>query len=155
LMDPQDVGRPGGPGQTCSVSWDLDPDKLIRPRSADPIKACGHYAAPIGRTHDRKRPLLFITPKVLADRGPSTHATPGPNSVTLPEVAVFTPYSNCGIGPRVSSFGTIRTEHYEVPPGFDANVPLHPYTSGIGPRPGPGDKGTSMAGNKPPLHHNR
>jgi hypothetical protein len=72
-MDPQDVGRPGGPGQTCSVSWDLDPDKLIRPRSADPIKACGHYAAPIGRTHDRKRPLLFITPKVLADRGPSTH----------------------------------------------------------------------------------
>jgi hypothetical protein len=82
-------------------------------------------------------------------------ATPGPNSVTLPEVAVFTPYSNCGIGPRVSSFGTIRTGHYEVPPGFDANVPLHPYTSGIGPRPGPGDKGTSMAGNKPPLHHNR
>ena len=72
-MDPQDVGRPDGPRQTCSVSWDLDPDKLIRPRSADSIKACGRYAAPIGRTHDRKRLLLFITPKVLADRGPSTH----------------------------------------------------------------------------------
>jgi len=75
LMDPQDVGRPDGPRQTCSVSWDLDPDKLIRPRSADSIKACGRYAAPIGRTHDRKRLLLFITPKVLADRGPSTHET--------------------------------------------------------------------------------
>jgi hypothetical protein len=39
------------------------------PRSAGSIKACGHYAAPIGRTHDRKRLLLLITPKVLADRG--------------------------------------------------------------------------------------
>ena len=74
-MDPQDVGRPDGPRQTCSVSWDLDPDKLIRPRSADSIKACGHYAAPIGRTHDRKRLLLTIALKVLADRGPSTHVT--------------------------------------------------------------------------------
>jgi hypothetical protein len=41
----------------CSVSWDFDPDKLIRPRSADSIKARGHHAAPIGRTHDRKRLL--------------------------------------------------------------------------------------------------
>src|ERR1700747_1473550 len=72
-MDPQDVGRSNGPRQTCSVSWDRDPDKLIRPRSADSIKACGHHAAPIGRTHDRKRLLLPIPPKVLADRGPSTH----------------------------------------------------------------------------------
>src|SRR5215472_7079630 len=38
-----------------------------------------------------------------------------------------------GIGHRVSSFETIRTEHYEVPPDFDGNVPLYPYTSGIGP----------------------
>jgi hypothetical protein len=51
-MDPQDVGRPDGPRQTCSVSWDLDPDKLIRPRSADSIKARGHYAAPIGERED-------------------------------------------------------------------------------------------------------
>jgi len=43
-MDPQDVGRPDGPRQTCSVSWDLDPGKLIRPWSADSIKACGRYA---------------------------------------------------------------------------------------------------------------
>src|SRR5262249_51357642 len=34
---------------------------------------------------------------------------------------------------RVSSFETLRTEHYEVPPDFDGNVPLYPYTSGIGP----------------------
>jgi hypothetical protein len=74
-MDPQAVGRPDGPRQTGSVLWDLDPDKLIRPRSADSIKACGHYAAPIGRTHDRKRLLLIIAPKVLADRGPSTRET--------------------------------------------------------------------------------
>jgi hypothetical protein len=60
-MDPQDVGRPDGPRLTCSDSWDLDPDKLIRPRPADPIKARGHHAASIGRTHDRKRLLLPIT----------------------------------------------------------------------------------------------
>ncbi len=74
----------------------------------------------------------------LAALPPAT-ATPAPNSVTLPEVTVFAPYSNRGIGRRVSSFGTIRTEHYELPPDFDANVPLHPYTSGIGPWLGPGD----------------
>ena len=87
----------------------------------------------------------------LAALPPST-APSAPNSVTLPEVTVFAPYSNRGIGPRVSSFGTIRTEHYEVPPDFDATVPLHPYTSG--PWPGPGDKGTFIAGTKPPSHHN-
>jgi hypothetical protein len=65
-MDPQDVGRPNGPRLTCGASWDHDPDKLIRPRSADSIKACGHYAAPTGRTHERKRLLLPITfPKPL------------------------------------------------------------------------------------------
>jgi hypothetical protein len=83
LMDPQDVGRPDGPGQTRSDSWDLDPDKLIRPRSADSIKACGRYAAPIGRTHDRKRLLLLITPKVLADRGPSTHGVMASQKIPL------------------------------------------------------------------------
>src|SRR5260370_34375341 len=70
---------------------------------------------------------------------PPATATPAPTSVTLPEGTVFAPYSNRGIGRRVSSFGTIRTEHYELPPDFDANVPLHPYTSGIGPWLGPGD----------------
>jgi hypothetical protein len=60
---------------------------------------------------------------------PPSKAAPAPDSVTLPEVTVFAPYSSRGVGPRVSSFGTIRTEHYELPPDYDANVALHPYTS--------------------------
>jgi hypothetical protein len=60
-MEPQDVGRPDEPRQPCSDSWDRDPDKLIRPRFADSIRACGHHAAPTGRTHERKRLLLPIT----------------------------------------------------------------------------------------------
>jgi hypothetical protein len=45
-----------------------------------------------------------------------SNAVPAPESVTLPEVTVFAPYSSRGVGPRVSSFGTIRTEHYQLPP---------------------------------------
>jgi hypothetical protein len=45
-----------------------------------------------------------------------------------------------------------RTEHYEVQPVFDTNVSLHPYTSGIGPWPGPG---TWMPLSKDPSHYNR
>jgi hypothetical protein len=45
----------------------------------------------------------------LAALPPST-ATPVPNSVTLPP-----------------------TKNYQVPSDFDANVNLHPYTSGLGP----------------------
>jgi hypothetical protein len=36
----------------------------------------------------------------------------------------------------------MRSEHYEVPPDFDANVALHPYTSGMGPGQGVGDLDT-------------
>jgi hypothetical protein len=68
---------------------------------------------------------------------PPPSSTPAPNSVTLPEVSVFAPYSTRGVGPRVSSFGTIRTEHYEAPADFDKNAALHPYTRGICPWPGP------------------
>lgn len=41
---------------------------------------------------------------------------------------------------RVSSEHTVRTDHYEVPPDYDNNIALHPYTSGLGPCPhgGPG-----------------
>jgi len=60
-MEPQDVGRPDESRQPCSDSWDRDPDKLIRPRFADSIRAGGHHAAPTGRTHERKRLLLPIT----------------------------------------------------------------------------------------------
>ena len=77
-------------------------------------------------------PLILVrASRDLAALLPSA-ATPSPDSVTA-GVTVFAPHSNRGIGHRVSSFETIRTEHYEVPPDFDGNVPLYPYTSGIGP----------------------
>jgi hypothetical protein len=86
---------------------------------------------------------------------------PPAHGVTLPNVDISGgqlnshPYSSPGVGPRVSSFGTVRAEHYEVPADFDTNVPSHPYTSGAGPWPGPGTAGTSMAGSKPPSQHHR
>ena len=43
---------------------------------------------------------------------PPSAATPVPNSATLPQ-----------------------TKNYQVPSDFDANVNLHPYTSGFGPCP--------------------
>ena len=96
----------------------------------------------------------------LAALAPANTAPP-PRSVTLPNVDIFGgklnlhPYSSPGVGPRVSSFGTVRAERYEVPADFDTNVPSHPYTSGVGPWPGPGTAGTSMAGSKPPSQHHR
>ena len=41
---------------------------------------------------------------------------------------------------RVSSEHTVRADHYDVPPDYDNNIALHPYTSGLGPCPhgGPG-----------------
>jgi hypothetical protein len=95
--------------------------------------------------------------RALAALPPANRAPPQ-GSVTLPEVNVFRgtldphPYSSPGVGPRVSSFRTVRPEHYEVPPDFDTNVPMHPYTSGIGPWPGPGTWGLL---DKPPSHHYR
>jgi hypothetical protein len=89
---------------------------------------------------------------------PPANAVPAPNRVTLPQVTVFgfkidpRPYSSSGVGPRVSSFGTVRTEHYQVPEDFDANIAMHPYTSGIGPWPGPGSWGPL---DKSPSHNNR
>jgi hypothetical protein len=98
---------------------------------------------------------------VDACQPPADRAPQPPHGATLPNVDIFEgqlnlhPYSSPGVGPRVSSFRTVRAEHYEVPAGFDTNVPSHPYTSGVGPWPGPGTAGTSMAGSKPPSHHYR
>jgi hypothetical protein len=83
---------------------------------------------------------------------PTPAAPSTSSSITLPEVTVYAPYSCHGRGPRVSSCGTIRNEHYEVPLGFDANVAMHPYTSGMGPWPGPG---TWVIIDKPPSHYER
>jgi hypothetical protein len=94
-------------------------------------------------------------------RADAASCQPPSRGVTLPNVDIFGgkldphPYSSPGAGPRVSSFATVRAEHYEVPADFDTNVPSHPYTSGVGPWPGPGTAGTSMAGSKPPSHHYR
>lgn len=57
-----------------------------------------------------------------------------------------------GVGPRVGPNGTVRSRHYQVPAGFDANVALHPYTSGLGPWPGPR---TWQIIVKVPSHYNR
>jgi hypothetical protein len=71
---------------------------------------------------------------------PPAKAAPAPDSVTLPQVTVSgfksdpRVYSKSGVGPRVSSFGTVGTEHHQVPEDFDAKI----YTQrGIGPWPGP------------------
>ena len=41
---------------------------------------------------------------------------------------------------RASSANAVRADHYEVPPDYDNDATLHPYTSGLGPCPhgGPG-----------------
>ena len=73
---------------------------------------------------------------------PRANAAPAPNSVALPHDTVFgfrinsRPYSRSGVGPRVSSFGTVRTEHYQVPEDHGANIALDPYKRGVSPRPG-------------------
>jgi hypothetical protein len=57
--------------------------------------------------------------------------------------------------PYVNAYGhKTMVRHYEVPPGYDANPNMHPYTSGIGPWPGPG-WATFMAGSKPPSHYDK
>jgi hypothetical protein len=63
----------------------------------------------------------------LAALPPST-ATPAPNNVTLPE-----------------------TQRYQVPSDFDANVNLHPYTSGLGPCP---HNPCNSARQEAPSHYN-
>jgi len=50
--------------RNLTASVGSNPDQLIRPRSAESIKASGYRTAQKGRTHDRKRPLL-ITKKLL------------------------------------------------------------------------------------------
>jgi hypothetical protein len=59
---------------------------------------------------------------------PPPTATPVPNSVTLPE-----------------------TKNYQVPSDFDANVNLHPYTSGLGPCP---HNPCNSARQEAPSHYN-
>jgi hypothetical protein len=112
-------------------------------------------AAPLGRADASASAPIANPPSSFSPFGsgqpprrelavlPPVNATPAPNSVALPHVTVFgfritsRPYSRSGVGPRVSSFGTVRTEHYQVPEDYGANIALHPYKRGISPWPGP------------------
>ena len=91
-------------------------------------------STPLGSGQPPRRELAALPP---------ANPAPAPNSVTPPQVTVFGfkfdpgPYSRSGVGPRVSSFGTVRTEHYQVPEDFDANIAMHPYKRGVVPWPGP------------------
>jgi len=76
--------------------------------------------------------------------GPSTARNPAPMTVART------------FSLRVSSENAVRAEHYEVPPDYESNVALHPYTSGLGPCPqgGPGKLACSSEV-IPPSHYNR
>jgi hypothetical protein len=63
----------------------------------------------------------------------------GANSVsaTLPDVTIsppapFASFYDTGHSPKVGSEHYIPASHYTVPPGYDAMVAMHPYTSGFG-----------------------
>jgi hypothetical protein len=64
-----------------------------------------------------------------------------PAPVTLPQVVVrprpdpswyYDPYTS-GHAARPSSLNHIAFQHFKVPAGYDSNVAMHPYTSGMGP----------------------
>jgi hypothetical protein len=68
-------------------------------------------------------------------------STMSPAAATLPEVVVrsrpdpswyYDPYTS-GHAQRPSSLNHIAFQHFKVPVGYDANVTMHPYTSGMGP----------------------
>jgi hypothetical protein len=88
-------------------------------------------STPLGSGQPPRRELAALPP---------ANAAPAPDSVTLPQVTISglkgdpRAYSKIDVGPRVNSFGTVRTEHHQVPEDFDAKI----YTQrGIGPWPGP------------------
>jgi hypothetical protein len=58
-------------------------------------------------------------------------------SATLPDVTInrtapFASLYDTGHSPKASSEHYIPGSHYTVPPGYDAMVAMHPYTSGYG-----------------------
>jgi hypothetical protein len=86
---------------------------------------------------------------------PPANAAPAPDSSTLPDVTVLAPSPMPGyrMVPYVNAYGyKTMVRHYQVPPGYDANPNMHPYTSGIGPWPGPGTWGILS---KPPSHYDK
>ena len=75
---------------------------------------------------------------------PPSDATPRRDSVALPGVSVVAPsYSHpytSGMGPKVSSNGRIRAEHYQAPPDYVTDIAMHLYTSGVASKAGPNFK---------------
>jgi hypothetical protein len=75
---------------------------------------------------------------------PPSDATPRRDSVALPGVSVVAPsYSHpytSDMGPKVSSNGRIRAEHYQAPPDYVTDIAMHPYTSGVASKAGPNFK---------------
>ena len=89
---------------------------------------------------------------------PPANAAPAPDGSTLPDVTVLPPSPPPGyhMVPYVNAYGhKTMVKHYQIPPDYDANPNMHPYTSGIGPWTGPGSWGTFMAGSKPPSHYDK
>jgi len=86
-------------------------------------------------------------------------ASQGPGAIALDPPAAHNPASISvarTFSLRVSSENAVRADHYEVPPHYDNDAALHPYTSGLGPCPqgGPGKLACSSEV-IPPSHYNR
>lgn len=85
-----------------------------------------------------------------ASQGPTAVAISPPEAQNPASISVARTLSL-----RVSSEHAVRADHYEVPPDYDNNTGLHPYTSGLGPCPhgGPG-KVNCNSEMVPPSHYN-
>ena len=109
--------------------------------NADPLpRTDGKSAASGAAVPSGARQLLGNEVSAL----PPSDATPRRDSVALPGVSVVAPsYSHpytSGMGPKVSSNGRIRAEHYQAPPDYVTDIAMHPYTSGVASKAGPNFK---------------
>ena len=86
------------------------------------------------------------TPATQLAYAPPAHEVP---TIALPDITVFPreahPYTS-SLGPRASSWTTVRAPHFRVWPGYDSDLTLHAYTSAIGPCP----EGQNGSGCSPP-----
>jgi hypothetical protein len=71
-------------------------------------------------------------PQQIAQAGGAAAAITLPEVVVHPDSWYYNPYTS-GLGQKASSLNQIPFSHFKVPVGFDADVGLHPYTSGLGP----------------------
>jgi hypothetical protein len=101
-------------------------------------------AGPIGSPQPPGHEIAALRP---------ANAAPAPDSSTLPDVTILAPSPLPGyyMVPYANAYGyKTMVKHYQVPPGYDADPNMHPYTSGIGPWSGPGSWGILS---KPPSHY--